>query len=280
MKYIGAHISITAGLSAVPNFAKKINATAFALFTKVPTRWSVKELTKEEITAFKNACSEHKYTAKQILPHASYMINLGQYEENKRKIMLDSFIFELNRCKSLGLNKLVVHPGSTLNVLSKDDCIKNIANSIRIALENSSNVMPILETMSGQGGEVGSTLEELAKIIEYTNTDNIGICIDTAHLYAAGYKIDEEEGYEDFWNKFDSLIGRDKLAGVHVNNSKNGFQSHIDRHENLEIGFINQMAFKLIMKDKKINKIPLILETPNVELWEKEIEFLKQLEKN
>ena len=234
MKYIGAHVSASGGVENAPLNAHAIGATAFALFTKNQRQWFAAPLTDESVALFKARCAEYGYTAKQILPHDSYLINLGSPDDDSLDKSRKSFIDEMKRCEQLGLDRLNFHPGSHLNKLSEDDCLKRIAESINLALDATTGVTAVIENTAGQGTNVGFRFEHLRRIIDLVDDKTrVGVCIDTAHTFAAGYDITTPAGFEFVFREFDDIIGFDYLRGMHLNDSKKTLASRVDRHESL-----------------------------------------------
>lgn len=278
MKYIGAHISAAGGVRNAPERAAAIGATGFALFTKNQRQWQAKPLADDEISQFKENCLKFGYNSSHILPHDSYLINLGHPEAAALQKSRDAFIDEMQRCQQLGLSQLNFHPGSSLGKVDEKVCLMTIAQSINLALEQTCGVTAVIETTAGQGNNLGFSFEQLAFIIENVNwQDRIGVCIDTAHIFAAGYDIRDPNAYEKTMNAFEKYIGFDLLKGVHLNDSKRALNSRVDRHASLGEGEIGWMAFELMMRDKKLDDIPVILETPNPDIWINEIDKLKKM---
>lgn len=277
-KYIGAHVSASGGVENAPLNAHKIGATAFALFTKNQRQWFSPALTEQSIAMFKSRCEEYGYTAAQILPHDSYLINLGSPDVDSLEKSRKSFIEEMYRCEQLGLDRLNFHPGSHLKKISEADCLKTIAESINIALSETRGVTAVLENTAGQGTNMGHRFEHLRTIIDLVeDKSRVGVCIDTQHAFAAGYDLLSEEGFVNVWKEFDEIIGFSYLRGMHINDSKKELASRVDRHETLRNGLLGPTPFERIMKDSRFDNIPLILETPDEELWQEEIEWLKRM---
>lgn len=277
MKYIGAHVSAAGGVEYSPERAHEIGATGFALFTKNQRQWKASPLTEENIAGFKAACKKYDYLMDTVMPHDSYLINLGHPEKAGLKKSRDAFLDELQRCEQLGIQKLNFHPGSHLMKISEKDCIKVIADSINEALDQTKFVKAVIENTAGQGTNMGYRFEHLAEMIEQVDQkDRVGVCIDTAHAFAAGYDISTKSGFEDTFSRFDEIVGFNKLMGMHLNDSKKPLGSKVDRHESLGDGLIGWTPFELIMKDSRFDGIPLILETPNTERWAEEIRQLKE----
>ncbi|MDO4460917.1 MAG: deoxyribonuclease IV [Bacteroidia bacterium] len=276
MKYIGAHVSASGGLNNAPINAKEIDATAFALFTKNQRQWLAKPLTEAEILSFKKECEVNGYNADQILPHDSYLINLGNPDDEAVRKSIDSFTEEMHRCEQLGLNLLNFHPGSHLKGIEVSACLDRIANGINEAIAKTNNVVAVIENTAGQGTNLGFALWQIGHIIKgINNKSRVGVCIDTCHAFAAGYDIASEAGYEAFWEEFDREIGLKYLRGMHLNDAMKPCGSHVDRHASLGTGCIGMDAFKRIIKDKRTDNIPLILETPDDTIWADEIATLK-----
>lgn len=280
MKYVGAHVSSEAGVSTTPVKADNIGARAFALFTRNPSRWTSKPIPDAEAEAFKTNCAELGFTPDVILPHDSFLINLGSPDAGKLAKSRAAFLDELQRCEQLGLEMLNFHPGSHLNQMAVDDCLDLIADSINDALDKTSGVKAVIENTAGQGSNIGFSFAQIARIIDGVNDKTrVGVCVDTCHTFAAGYDLATSEGYEATWREFDEVIGLKYLCGMHINDSKKGLGSRVDRHAPLGEGTLGKDFFSLMMNDPRLDDIPLILETPEVDLWEREIAWLYSLVK-
>ena len=278
MKYVGAHVSAGGGVENAPLNAKKIGAKAFALFTKNQRQWQAKPLSAQSIEAFQANCEATGYTPDQILPHDSYLINLGHPEKAGLEKSRAAFVEEFQRCEQLGLKYLNFHPGSHLGKTSEKQSLKRIANSINLALNQTKGVTAVIENTAGQGGNVGYCFEHLAEIIsQVEDRSRIGVCIDTCHAYAAGYDIKTRQGYERTIADFDRIIGMSYLKAMHLNDCKKELGSRIDRHESIGKGTLGLEPFGYILSDARWDGIPLILETPNNDIWPEEIEILYQL---
>ncbi len=278
MKYIGAHVSSAGGVFNAPLNAKKIGAKAFALFTKNQRQWKAKPLDDKTVEKFKENLQESEISPKHILPHDSYLINLGHPEKEKREKSLNAFIDEVKRCEKLGLDKLNFHPGSHLKQISEEECLDLIAESMNKTLEVTNGVTLVIETTAGQGSNLGYKFEHLAYLIEKSiDKSRVGVCIDTCHIFAAGYDIRDKESYEKTMQEFERVIGFRYLKGMHINDSKSKFASKVDRHHSIGMGELGEETFKYIVNDERLSDIPLILETIDESLWPKEIEFLYNL---
>ena len=280
MKYIGAHVSAQGGLENAAINAHAIGARAFALFTKNQRQWQAPALTPKSIEAFKAACQQYGYAPNHILPHDSYLINLGHPEAEGLEKSRQSFIHEMQRCEALGLTMLNFHPGSHLRAIDLDTCLARIAESINIALAQTSGVTAVIENTAGQGSNVGFDFAHLAAIIDRVeDKSRVGVCIDTCHAYAAGYDLATDEGFAKTWQEFDNVVGFNYLRGMHLNDAKKGLNSRVDRHDSLGKGILGTRCFELLMQDPRFDNIPLILETPDENLWAQEIEWLYSMAK-
>lgn len=280
MKLIGAHVSAGSGVSQAPLNAHNIGAQSFALFTRNPSRWQSKPISEKETQAFKDNCARLGYTPDRILPHDSYLINLGAPDTEKLQMSRDAFLDEMQRCEQLGLTMLNFHPGSHLKMMAIDDCLDRIAESINIALEKTTGVKAVIENTAGQGSNLGHTFQQLAHIIDkIDDKTRVGVCIDSCHAFAAGYDLSTIDGYNETWKMFDEIIGIKYLSGMHLNDTKKGLASKVDRHESLGKGMLGTEFFSLLMNDSRMDNIPLILETPNEEIWKDEIQWLYSLVK-
>ncbi len=278
MKFIGAHVSTAGGVQNAPLNAIKIGAKAFALFTKNQRRWKAKPLDENSIEKFRENLEKSKINTDHILPHDSYLINLGHPESEKRRKSLEAFVDEAKRCEVLGLKMLNFHPGSHLNLISESECLKLIADSINRAIDRTESLTFVIENTAGQGTNVGYRFEHLAEIIDMVDDKNrIGVCLDTCHLFAAGYDIRDEESFKNTMKEFESVVGLKYLKGLHLNDAKSTLGSRVDRHHSIGMGNIGIEAFKLIMNDERFNNIPMILETIDSTIWEEEIKLLYSL---
>jgi deoxyribonuclease-4 len=275
MKYIGAHVSAAGGVHNAPLNARRIGATAFAFFTKNQRQWKAKPLSEEEILRFKENCREAGYTPEQILPHDSYLINLGHPEPEGLKQSRAAFIDEMRRCEQLGLKYLNFHPGSHLNRISEEACLARIAESINLALDDTGGVIAVIENTAGQGTNLGHRFEHLAAIIEgVRDRSRVGVCLDTCHSFSAGYDLTTPAGYAATVNRFDEVVGFPFLKGMHLNDGKKAMGSRVDRHEKIGEGTLGLEAFRRIMNDPRFDGIPMILETPDEKRWAEEIRLL------
>ena len=275
MKYVGAHVSAAGGVENAPLNAQAIGAKAFALFTKNQRQWKVPPLTKESITKFRDNCEKLGFLPFQILPHDGYLINLGHPEKENLEKSRDAFLDEMIRCEQLGLDRLNFHPGSHLGQIDEETCLINIAESVNYALDKTHGVIAVIENTAGQGTNMGYKFEHLKFIIDHVeDKSRVGVCIDTCHAFTSGYDLLSPEGFVDSFRRFDEIVGFQYLKGMHLNDSKKDLGTRVDRHDNLNIGFLGIKPFISIMGDPRFDNIPLILETPNEELWAEEIKLL------
>ena len=278
MKKIGAHVSASGGVSNAPLNAAKIGADAFAFFTKNQRQWSSKPLELKEIDNFHKACEAHQIDINNILPHDSYLINLGHPEREKLRKSRNAFVEEMSRCEQLNLTKLNFHPGSHLKQVDEGVCLNLISESINIALDKTESVTAVIENTAGQGSNMGYRFEHLAKIIDgVEDKTRVGVCIDTCHAFAGGYDLSTYESAHNVFNEFDKIIGFKWLKGMHLNDSKKKLGSRVDRHQSIGKGEIGMEAFRFILQDPRFNNIPLILETIDSSIWEQEIIMLREL---
>lgn len=275
MKYLGAHVSASGGVENAPLNAEAIGARSFALFTKNQRQWVAKPLEKESIRKFREHCERYDYKPFQILPHDSYLINLGNPEKEPLEKSRAAFLDELQRCEQLGLDRLNFHPGSHLNKIDEEGCLRIIAESVNIALDKTRGVAAVIENTAGQGTNLGHSFEQIRFIIDHVeDKSRVGVCIDTAHAFAAGYDLKSTEGYESTFSAFGSIVGFSYLKGMHINDSKKELGTRVDRHDQIGDGTIGSDVFVRLMNDSRFDDIPLILETPDENRWKREIEFL------
>jgi deoxyribonuclease IV len=275
MKYVGAHVSASGGVENAPVNADAIGAKAFALFTKNQRQWFSNPLTRASIKLFRENCEKSEYKPFQILPHDSYLINLGHPEKEPLEKSRASFLDEMQRCEQLGLDRLNFHPGSHLKLISEEDCLSRIAESINFVLDKTKGVSAVIENTAGQGTNMGFKFEHLRFIIDKVeDKSRVGVCIDTCHAFTSGYNIITPEGYKETFSLFDKIVGFRYLKGMHINDSKKELASRVDRHDNLGKGLLGEDIFRMLMNDERLDNMPLILETPEESLWEEEIRKL------
>ena len=276
MKLLGAHVSAAGGVFNAPANAHAITANAFALFTKNQRQWAAKPLEESAIVAFKARCQQYGFSSDAILPHDSYLINLGSPESEKLEKSRTAFIDEMARCQQLGLHLLNFHPGSHLKKIGESECLSLIAESINLAHEAIPNVVAVIENTAGQGSNLGWRFEHLAEIIDQVaDKSRVGVCIDTCHTFAAGYDLRTEGSTAATFDEFDQIVGMTYLRGMHLNDSKGKLGSHLDRHHSLGQGEIGWDCFRFLMEDSRFDNIPLVLETIDPEIWQQEIAQLR-----
>ncbi len=276
VKYLGAHVSAAGDPAQAVLRAVEIGADAFALFTKNQRQWHAKPLTDKTIEAFRTACKTHGFDPGQILPHDSYLINLGHPESTELEKSRAAFLDEFQRCEQLGLTLLNFHPGSHLKKISEGECLARIADSINQVLAETRVVTAVIENTAGQGTNLGWRFEHLAEIIDQIDdTSRVGVCIDTCHAFAAGYDLRTPEACAATLNEFDKVVGFAYLRGMHLNDAKSAFGSRVDRHHSLGQGNIGLEAFTTLMRDPRIDEIPMVLETVEPAIWAEEITWLR-----
>lgn len=274
--YVGAHVSAAGGVDQAPLRAQEIGANAFALFTKNQRQWQAKPLEAKVIANFKKECQRLNFTDAQILPHDSYLINLGHPEAEGLDKSRAAFLDEMQRCEQLGIKLLNFHPGSHLNKISISECLAKIAESINITLDQTKEVVAVIENTAGQGSNLGYEFEQLAEIIDQVeNKARVGVCIDTCHTFVAGYDLRTQEDCEKTFKHFEEVVGYQYLRAMHLNDAKTEFASKVDRHDSLGQGKIGLEAFQFIMQNPQFKNIPLILETTNPDIWAEEIGLLR-----
>jgi deoxyribonuclease IV len=275
MKYIGPHVSASGGVENAPQNAHEIGARAFAFFTKNQRQWFSSPLSASSIKKFRENCEKYDFKPFQILPHDSYLINLGNPDKDALLKSRTAFVDEMERCSQLGLDRLNFHPGSHLNQISEEGCLKLIAESVNIALDETAGVIAVLENTAGQGTNLGYKFEHLKYIIDLVeDKSRVGVCIDTCHSYTAGYDVKTPEGFAATFLHFDEVVGFKYLKGMHINDSKKDFGTRVDRHESMGMGYLGLGLFDMVVNDPRFDDMPLILETPDETKWEAEIREL------
>ena len=280
MKYVGAHVSAAGGVENAPVNAHEIGAKAFAFFTRNQRQWVSSPLTKKSIEAFRENCEKFGYNPFQILPHDSYLINLGNPDPEGLGRSRYAFNDEMKRCEQLGLERLNFHPGSHLDKITEEQSLDLIAESVNIALSKSNGVVAVIENTAGQGTNLGYRFEHLRYIIDRVeDKSRVGVCIDTCHAFTSGYDLSTIEGFKKVFDEFERIVGFRYLKGMHLNESKKAFGTRVDRHDSLHKGVLGDEVFGLIMNDPRFDVMPLILETPDETLWAEEIKYLYSLQK-
>ena len=250
MKYFGAHVSASGGVENAPLNAHTIGATAFALFTKNQRQWTAAPLSPKSIEAFGGNCRTDHYQPAQILPHDSYLINLGHPDEEGLRKSRAAFLDEMRRCEQLGLDRLNFHPGSHLGQITIEECLRRVAESINLTLAATRGVTAVIENTAGQGSNVGFAFEHLAAIIERVeDKSRVGVCIDTCHAFAAGYDLGSEAACDRTFDELERVVGFGYLRGMHLNDAMKPLGSRVDRHQSLGEGTLGMTVFRYIARD-------------------------------
>ncbi|MCG8038935.1 MAG: deoxyribonuclease IV [Candidatus Thiodiazotropha taylori] len=280
MKYVGAHVSASGGVQNAPLNAREIGAKAFALFTKNQRQWRAKPLTEDAIEMFQSNLSEVGIESRHVLPHDSYLINLGHPESEGLEKSRNAFLDELQRCEQLGLSLLNFHPGATLRKIEEHESLQRVADSINWCLEQTQGVTAVIENTAGQGSTLGYKFEHLAQIIDQVeDKSRIGVCLDTCHTFVAGYDMRTATDCDKTFAEFEKVVGFQYLRGMHLNDSKPELGARVDRHHSLGQGKLGWEVFRYIMQDQRFSDIPLILETIDDSLWAEEITSLYGFQK-
>lgn len=275
MKYIGAHVSAAGGVENAPLNAAAIGAKAFGLFTKNQRQWVAPPLSEKSIEQFKENCALHGYQPWQILPHNSYLTNLGHAEKAELEKSRAAFLDEMQRCEQLGLDRLNFHPGSHLKLVTPEESLSIIAESINLALDKTNGITAVIENTAGQGTNLGHNFGQIRYIIDrIEDKSRVGVCIDTCHTFTSGYDLITPEGYQETFRLFEEIIGFSYLRGIHLNDSMKPLGSRVDRHDSIGKGLLGKEVFERIMNDARFNNLPIILETPDETLWKEEISML------
>ncbi len=275
MKYVGAHVSASGGVENAPLNAGEIGARAFALFTKNQRQWQAKPLSESSIEAFRENLQAVAIEPRHVLPHDSYLINLGHPEAEGLEKSRNAFLEEMQRCQQLGLQLLNFHPGATLRKIDESESLRRVADSINWVLERTEGVTAVIENTAGQGSTLGYRFEHLAEIIEQVeDKSRVGVCLDTCHTFVAGYDLRTAEACDETFAQFEQIVGFDFLRGMHLNDSKPDLGARVDRHHSLGQGKLGWAVFRYIMRDSRFDNIPMVLETIDETLWAEEISAL------
>jgi len=278
-RFVGAHVSASGGVQNAPLNAAALDATAFALFVKNEKRWEAPPLSDETAEAFRVNCAAHGFAPGVILPHDSYLINLGNPDAEGLAKSRAAFLDEMRRCEKLGLGLLNFHPGSHKGEMAEDACMDRIAESVNGVLSQTTGVTAVFENTAGQGGYLGRTFEQLAAMIhKVEDKSRVGVCLDTCHMFGAGYDLRTRKAYESSMEAFGSTVGFGYLKAMHLNDSKGLLGSRLDRHHSLGEGELGLDPFRWLMQDPRTLGIPLILETVEPERWAREIAMLRSFE--
>jgi deoxyribonuclease-4 len=275
--FLGCHISVAGGLDLAPGRADELGAYAIQIFTANQRRWSVPELTDEQVESFREARKRSK--VRVVMSHDSYLVNLASPKPDVRDKSLAAFIEEYQRCTRLGVDLLNFHPGAHLGT-GEEEGIDRVVDGLLRTLDAvpDSSTRLVVEVTAGQGSSLGSRLEHVAAIVDRVDADPaLGVCIDTQHMYAAGYDIREEAGYRAFFKQLDQLLGRKRLCAFHVNDSKTELGSHVDRHEEIGKGTLGRAFFKRLLQDRRLTRVPMMLETPDDSRYAAELKLLRRM---
>lgn len=261
MVKIGAHVSSSKSLDLVFDRGKEIGADTIQFFLSSPRSWAWKDRTEEEKVLFKEKRKKTGITP--VVVHSSYLFNLASADKVLREKSIRGVINELNLCEELEIDYYVIHAGKAKGLDDKE-AVKNIIDSMRYILSEVQlgRIVFLYETLSGQKGEIGKTTDEILALLEPFSEKNLGVCLDTCHLYSAGYKINDEEGFFRYKEEIKEKIGLEKVKVIHCNDSKTPFNSRRDRHEHIGEGSIGLKGFELFINDEYFSTLPFILETP------------------
>ncbi|KAL6076150.1 AP endonuclease 2 [Balamuthia mandrillaris] len=281
-KLVGAHISAQGGVDNIFARATAHGCKAIAFFTRNQRSWKNPPMPSPALVqSFQDNMKKYGFTRESLLPHGNYLVNLGSPNEDAREKSKVCFLDELKRCQALGIPALNIHPGSSLGKISTEECCKRIAECINWAHQQTEGVAVVLENMAGQGHTIGGPFADLKLIIDAVeDKSRVGVCLDTCHLFAAGHDISTPDSYKEVMDQFDSTVGFKYLRGIHINDSKGVLACKRDRHENLGKGTIGLEAFRCLMQDKRMDGIPMVLETPagSPGIYTEEVKMLYDLE--
>lgn len=275
--WLGCHVSTAGGVELAPGRADELGARSMQIFTANQRRWSVPDLTDEQVEAFRDARARSK--VRVVMSHDSYLVNLASPKSDVRDKSLAAFIAEFRRCTRLGVELLNFHPGAHLGD-GEQLGIDRVVDGLRRTLDAvpGSETRLVVELTAGQGSQLGARLEEVAAIVERVAAEPaMGVCVDTAHAYAAGYDIREPKGYRQFFKELDETVGLGRLAAFHVNDSKSGLGSRVDRHEEIGKGTLGRAFFERLVKDRRLKQVPMMLETPDETRYAAELRLLRRL---
>ncbi len=276
MIHLGPHVSIAGGVQTAPQRAIELGANALGLFTKNQRQWSSKPLEPQEIAAFTSRLEESGIRSEHAVIHASYLINIGNPDPEKRRKSLDGLLDECTRAERLGLSLVNFHPGSGMGDLDEDETVSLIAEGCRSILEQTTSAVLVLEATAGQGAHVGYRFSHLGEIVRRAGSpQRMGVCIDSCHIFAAGYDVRSAEAYARTMDEFEREVGFDRLVAIHLNDSKSALGSRKDRHELIGDGTIGLAGLANFVCDPRLAKIPFVLETPDPDRWKEEIELLR-----
>ena len=278
MNRIGAHVSIAGGVQTAPQRAMELNATALGMFTKNQRQWKSRPLGDEEVDAFTSALTASGIAQEHVVIHASYLINVGNPDEEKRQRSLDGLLDECLRAERLGLTLVNVHPGSGMGKISEDETLDLIAKGCAWVLDRTTTAVVVIEATAGQGAQIGHRFGQLGEIVKRANGhERLKVCLDSCHIFAAGYDLRTPEAYAATMDEFSREVGFDRLVAVHLNDSMTELGSRRDRHERIGMGTIGVGGLANFVLDPRLREVPFVLETTEPEIWKAEIELLRSI---
>lgn len=264
MLKLGAHVSAAGGVYNIFQRGADLGCECLQLFTRAPSRWAAPTLSDEVVEQFHS--ERAKFPKQSVIAHDLYLTNLASERDEVRERSIDNLIEEIKRCHRLGLDGLVCHIGANKEGLEIGLTRYARALSTVLAETQDAPVPILLETCAGQGSTLGYQLDHIAEIVEFNdNHERLGVCVDTCHIFVAGYDLREESLYHAFWDEFDTKIGLSRLKAFHLNDSKKPFASRVDRHDHIGLGEIGETCFQLLLADSRFKNLPAVIETPESE---------------
>jgi deoxyribonuclease IV len=274
---LGAHVPTAGGLDRAPEHGGSVGADAIQIFTRNQLQWRARPIAAREARAFRTACAQHGL--RSVCAHGSYLLNLASPDRALLQQSRVAFVAEIRRCQALGIPDLIFHPGAHKGC-GVEGGVATVAESLGIAIAKTpkSGVRLLIEITAGQGTCLGGSIEQLAAILAAVEQrERAGVCLDTCHLYAAGYDLVSSKGYEAVFEACEQQIGLDRLGAMHLNDTRSGLGSHLDRHAPLGTGRLGRVVFSRIVRDPRLARLPLILETPGgLPAWRREIRLLRR----
>ena len=275
MMYIGAHVSIAGGVQTAPQRAIDLEATALGLFTKNQRQWAAKPLDVEQIREFRDGLDRSGISQEHAVIHSSYLINIANPDPEKRLKSVAALLEECLRAEQLGLSLVNFHPGSGMGEITDDESIDLIAQGCRAILDRTTTAVLVLECTAGQGAHVGHRFSHLGQIIRSAGSpERLRICVDSCHVFAAGYDVRKPDGYEQMMSEIEHEVGLDRLVAIHLNDSKSELGSRTDRHDQIGDGRIGLEGLANFVRDPRLADLPFVLETPDPDRWKDEIALL------
>lgn len=275
---LGAHVPTAGGLANAPERGRSIGAEAIQIFTRNQVQWKAKPLGVDEAHDFKHAFA--RSGLRRVVAHGSHLVNLASPDPDALTKSREAFVTEVERCHALGIEQLIFHPGAHMGA-GEESGLATLGASLDHVLERTEGcaVTALIEVTAGQGSSLGHRFEHLAHILERVRrSERLGVCLDTCHLFAAGYDIATPRGYDETWRAFERIVGARMLKAIHLNDAKMGLGSHLDRHAPVGKGHLGRETFRRIVGDERVAGIPLILETPGgLEGWKRELRLLRRL---